>query len=321
MVTLKDIARSCGVSVSTVSRAFDENSAISQPVRQRILQCAGELGYMPNLIARSLQSRRTMTIAFVIPSIDNSFYIEVLRHLEIKLHRYGYRLMVSFIHDDISTEQDCLEVAAAAQVDGIIFIPNDRRNEQYVHTLQKNTPMIQLFHAPYEELDSVVVDDDRGAQDGARYLLERNHRRLLFICSDSRAGGFLRALEAANVAEEDRLILPCQTPTDILCETIRCFRPTAIFSVAEANETAWSAVQKMGLSIPKDVSMIAYDNTKWVDLIGLTAIAHDLENIAATVVDQLLKRLEGDTAPAQHLVLSPFIVARNSVSDRSAEMK
>lgn len=321
MVTLKDIAKSCGVSVSTASRAFDDSSAISQPVRQRILRCAEELGYTPNLIARSLQSRQTMSIAFVIPSLDNAFYIEVLRYLEVILHRYGYRLIVSFIHDGVSTERDCLELAAAAQVDGIIFIPNDRRNQRYVHTLHRNIPMIQLFHAPYEMLDSVVVDDDQGAHDGASYLLERNHRRLLFLCSDARIKGFLQALAEAHVPEEDHLVLPCQTPTDVLCQTIRSFQPTAIFSVAEGNETAWSAVQKLGLSIPGDISMIAYDNTKWVNLIGLTAVAHDLEHIASTVVTQLLKRLDGDRAPAQHLVLSPFIVKRNSVLERSEIQK
>ena len=317
MVTLKDIAKSCGVSVSTVSRAFDDSSAISQSVRQRILRCAEELGYTPNLIARSLQSRRTMTVAFVIPSLDNAFYIEVLRYLEVTLHRYGYRLIVSFIHDGVSTEQDCLELAAAAQVDGIIFIPDDRTSKRYIHKLRRNIPMVQLFNAPYEALDSVVVDDDLGAHDGTSYLLEHNHRRLLFVCSDPRIKGFLQALAEAHVPEEDYLVLPCQTPMDVLCQTIRNFQPTAVFSIAEGNETVWSAIQKLGLSIPEDISMIAYDDTKWVKLIGLTAVAHDLELIASTVVTQLLKRLEGDGAPAQHLVLSPFIVERNSVLERA----
>lgn len=313
IVTLKDIANACGVSVSTVSRAFDRTSRISQPVRQRILTCASELGYSPNLIARSLKNNRSMTIALIIPSIENRFYIDVLHHLEIKLHQYGYRLLVTFIHKGIATERDCLELAASAQVDGIIFFPRHRENQQYIESLMNQIKIIQLFTSPYPAIDSVVMNDEGGAEAGTNYLLQHGHQRIVYTGDTSRIAGFWRAIDDAHISHENVLVLP-EITTDEFCNVIESFRPTAIFSIASTTEIVWSATRELGLSIPDEISIIAYDDSDFVNLVGLTAVAHNLEEIAIVLVEQLLSRLNGDSStPPRHLTLESFIVERKSV--------
>lgn len=314
IVTLKDIAKECGVSVSTVSRAFDKTSRISQPVRQKILSCASEMGYTPNLIARSLKSNRTMTIALIIPSIENRFYIDVLKHLEIQLHQYSYRLIVSFIQPGITTERECLEMMAAAQVDGIIMIPEHTTDESFIMSLSEQVKIIQLFSNPYSQIDSVIMDDDGGAEAGTEYLLRHNHRRILFVGGENRRIGFWRAIDSAGIPHDEVFTLHDLASVDEIRDTIRTFCPTAIFSIGASNETVWTALQQLELSIPNDISLIVYDNTKWISLIGLTAVAHNLEEIAAALVAQLLRRLnEDDASPAVHAILNPFIVERKSV--------
>lgn len=314
IVTLKDVARKCGVSISTASRAFDKSSRISQPVRQKILSCASEMGYTPNLIARSLKSNRTNTVALIIPSIENRFYIDVLKHLEITLHRYGYRLLVSFVHHGITTERECLEMMASAKVDAVIMIPIDANNLSYIQSISDHTKFIQLFSCLFDQIDSIVMDDIGGAELGANYLIRNGHCRILYAGDPYRQDGFWRAIDQAGIPRDQAMTLPwCATAEDV-CRAIRDFSPTAIFSVAQTNEVVWQAIQQMELSIPEDISLIVYDNTKWVSLVGLTAVAHDLEQIAATLVDQLLKRLNGDdSSPAVHITLDPFIVERKSV--------
>lgn len=314
IVTLKDIAKACDVSVSTVSRAFDKSSRISQPVRQRILSCASEMGYTPNLIARSLKSNRTMNIALIIPTIENRFYIDVLKHLEIHLHQYGYRLIVSFIQPGITTERECLEMMAAAQVDGIIMIPEHTTDEAYIMNLAEKVKIIQLFSNPYSQIDSIIMDDDGGAEAGTEYLLRHNHRRILFVGGENRRNGFWRAINAAGIPHAEVQTLRNLASVDEIRATVQDFRPTAIFSIGDSNETVWTALQQLELSIPNDISLMVYDNTKWISLIGLTAVAHNLEEIASASVQQLLRRLnEDEDSPAIHTVLNPFIVERKSV--------
>jgi DNA-binding LacI/PurR family transcriptional regulator len=317
IVTLKDVARDCGVSVSTVSRAFDKSSRISQPVRQRILTRATEMGYTPNLIARSLKSNRTNTIALIVPSIENRFYIDVLKHLEITLHGYGYRLLVSFVQPGITTERECLEMVASAKVDAIILIPIDADNISYIESLSSHTKFIQLFTRLFDHIDSVVMDDIGGAELGTNHLLLRGHSRILLVGGEDRSDGFWQAIDAAGICHEQVMTLPWHATEADICNAIRTFSPTAIFSVANTNEVAWRSIQQMELSIPEDISLIVYDNTKWVSLVGLTAVAHDLEQIAATLVSQLLKRLnDEDNTPVVHITLDPFIIERKSVLSR-----
>ena len=317
IVTLKDVARDCGVSVSTVSRAFDKSSRIRQPVRQKILSRATEMGYTPNLIARSLKSNRTNTIALIIPSIENRFYIDVLKHLEITLHQYGYRLLVSFVQPGITTERECLEMVASAKVDAVILIPIDADNISYIESLSTHTKFIQLFTRLFDQIDSVVMDDIGGAELGTNYLIGHGHSRLLLVGGEDRAEGFWRAVDAANIPRTQVTTLPWYATEADICECIRSFHPTAIFSVANANEVVWRAIQQMELSIAEDISLIVYDNTKWVSLVGMTAVAHDLERIAATLVEQLLKRLnDEENTPAIHITLDPFIIERKSVLSR-----
>lgn len=314
IVTLKDVAKTCGVSAATVSRAFDPSSRISQPVRQKVLQCASELGYTPNLIARSLKNSRTMTVALIVPSIENRFYIDVLQRLELTLHRYGYRLLVTFVHEGVSTERDCLEMAAAAQVDGIIVLPQSDANRRYIDFLAQNRRIIQLFNNPFSHIDSVVMDDEKGAELGTKYLLSHGHRRILCVGGEDRIAGFWRAVDRAQVPRDSVLTLPGTTTVEDLCTAIHSFGPTALFSIAFANEITWAAVQRLDLSIPSDISMLVYDDTQWVSMVGLTVIAHDLEEITSALVAQLIHRLNGNTdSPVKQLVLDPFLIERKSV--------
>lgn len=315
IITLKDIANACGVSVSTASRAFDQSSRISQPVRQKILSCASEMGYTPNLIARSLKSNQTMTVALIVPSIDNRFYIDVLKYIEIALHQRGYRLLVSFIQNGITTELECLETMVAAKVDAIILIPlgNDS-NRRYIESLQDKVKIIQLFSAPFHQIDSVIMDDETGTELGTNYLLQHNHHRIILAGGEERINGFWRAIDTAGISRHNVLTLPGNASSDQIRQAITTFHPSAVFSIANVSESVWIAVQDLGLSVPNDISLIFYDNPKWVSLVGITAIAHNYEAIASALVSQLLHRLrQSEDSPPCHIVLQPFVVERSSV--------
>lgn len=205
-------------------------------------------------------------------------------------------------------------MAASAQVDGIIILSESLENQRYIKQLLKNFKIIQLFNAPYPQIDSVTMNDIGGTEMGTNYLLNNGHQRILFLGGDRRISGFWKSVNDAKIPHDNLLALTGAISVDELCDEINRFRPTAIFSIATASETAWLAIRKLGFSVPDDISILAYDNSQWINLLGLTAIAHNLEEITSELVTLLMKRLnEDDSLPVQHLVLEPFIIERNSV--------
>lgn len=315
--TLKDIARHLGVSYSTVSRAFDPSSRVGQTTRKRVLDYAEQISFHPNLIAQSLKKSETKTVGIIIPSLDNIFYIEVLQQIEIALKSYGYRLLISFVQTSIASERDCLELMMASQVDAIIFIPLDRNNSDYVLKLMRSCYLTQLFNVYYDEIDSISMNDNGGARLGAEYLFKHGHRRILYIGGSDRVNGFLEAADNYQISRTDICIKDdwLTTPQEI-SEAILEFRPTSVFAIAYTAEAAWRAISDLRMEIPKDISLIVYDDTKWISILDITAVAHDLEDVANTLVNQIMRKLRtinDNGFTPEKIILSPFIKERNSV--------
>jgi LacI family transcriptional regulator len=315
---LKEIAEHLGISYSTVSRAFDPNSRVGAETRKRILEYAEQVNYRPNLIARSLKKSETRTVGIIIPAIENIFYIDVLQRIELTLKSFGYRLIVSFVQQGVTTELECLELMDASQVDALIILPGNEANSAYVHHLSTHKRVIQLFHAPFDDIDSVVMDDVGGAGMGARHLLNRGHRRILFLGGADRVSGFAGAISDYGISEDEVRINTNWLSGEAVCGLILEHRPTAVFAIANMAERAWKAIKRLGFKIPDDISLIAYDDTKWVSMLDITAIGHDLANISSTLIEQLIFRLRSGGAPnvpPKRIVLDPFIVERSSVKN------
>lgn len=318
MSSLKEIAKHCGKSYSTVSRSFDPQSRVGAETRKLILEYANEINYRPNLIAQSLKKHKTNIVGIIIPTFENIFYIELLQKVEIALKNCGYRLLVSFVQSGVSSARDCLELMAASQVDVVIIFPQDQANRVYIENLNQKLQVFQLLNAPFSNIDSLVMNDIQGARMGTRYLLNRGHRRILYLGGADRVSGFVDALNEYNVSLNEVQIAADWTSTEKTYNIIRDFRPTAVFAIAYMAESAWNAIRALNLSIPNDISLIAYDNTKWISMLEITAVAHDLENIAALMVDQLMFRLRnptGSTYEPRHIILNPFIKERRSVKN------
>lgn len=127
MITIQDLAKSCGVSVATISRAFSPNGKINSHTRELILQKAKELNYVPNTIARSLQSKQTNSIGIIVPEITNSFYFSVIQRMEYQYREKGYHFVIGFYQRGLSCESDIIENMASCRVDALIFSPHRQR--------------------------------------------------------------------------------------------------------------------------------------------------------------------------------------------------
>ncbi len=313
MTNITDVARMCGVSIATVSRAFSKDSVIKQETRIKILTAAESMGYTPNMVARGLKRSRSQTVGIIIPSIDNYFYIDALKYIEIELQKRGYRLIVSFIYHGVTEERDALEAMSSARLEALILFPRSRINEDYIKKLSIHTKIIQLFTAPYDGYDSLVTDDIYGTEIAARYLTERGHRRILYIGGDARVKGYENALAEQNIAFDPALVsLEWLLDEKILSDMIRSAQPTAVISVARQAEAAWRALSRMKIPVPDSLSFIAYDDVNWVKMLNITAVSHPLEEIASTLIERLFYIIGCESEP-QKITVRPFITERESV--------
>jgi DNA-binding LacI/PurR family transcriptional regulator len=317
MINMKDLAKACGVSVATVSRVINADPAVKPETREKVLAAAKRLGFTPNLAARSLKLAKSRTVGIIIPSISNQFYYEILGYIEAELNKRGYHLLVSFIQHGVTTERDALEAMSSARLEALILSPRTCDNGEYLRMLssQLNTKIVQIFTAPFEEYGSLVVDDFYGTYEATRYLIEHGHRRIMYIGGDNRAGGYKSALEAAGLSYDPSLVsLDWLLEEDIVAEMITSKGPTAIIAVARQAEVTWRALRKLKLSVPDDISFIAFDDVKWVGMFDITAIAHPLTEIASVLAKQLFYAIDNPDAPPEKTVIKPYLIERSSVS-------
>lgn len=313
MTNITDIARLCGVSTATVSRAFDKDSVIRESTRKKILAAAESMGYTPNMVARGLRRSRSQTVGIIIPSIDNYFYIDALKYIEIELQKRGYRLIVSFIYHGVTEERDALEAMSSARLEALILFPRSRVNADYIKKLSLQSKIIQLFTAPYEEYDSLVTDDIFGAEEATRYLTGLGHRRILYIGGDSRAEGYKNILREKEIPFDPVLLsLDWLLDENKIADIIRSVKPTAVIAVARQAEAAWRALSRMKIPVPDEMSFIAYDDVNWVRMLNITSVSHPLEEIAAMLIERLFVLIGGESEPRK-IVIRPYITERGSV--------
>lgn len=313
MTTIHDLARACGVSIATVSRAFSPNARISKETKRMILDRAKELHYIPNTLAKSLQSKQTYTIGLIIPEITNSFYSSVIQQMDYKYRENCYRFIIGFYQQGASTEADIIADMASYRTDALIFSPRNRSSEETlkVHFSGKN--VLQLFTSYYPEYDSLTMDDIMGTAEATEYLIAAGHKRILYYGHYDRTDGYLSAMKKHHLDTTDLCYVAEKQSVEKAMECIQRTNPTAILSIAKYSEDIISALRKLSRSFPDDISLMVYDDIEWTKMLDISAVAHPLEEIAATSLEMILHRLkEKDSAPI-HRTMRAHLVHRNSV--------
>ena len=309
MITIKDVAKECGVSIATVSRAFTADAVINTDTRRFVIETAERLGYRPNVLARGLKNSRTKMVGMIIPSIDNHFYLDVLKYIECELHNHGYRLTVSFIQYDVYNEKDALATIEDSHVDVLIFSPRNTDNRDTIMRMSKNMQMLQLFTAPYDEIPGIVMDDEYGTELAAEHLISKGYRRILYVGGDERVEGYYKALAKAGIAADNSLVsLDWGITASEAADLIQRTSPSAILGIARQAETAWRALTELKKNnAVEDIPFVAYDDVNWVKMLDITAVSHPLEEIAQTVVNYIMQN-ENNVRK----IIKPFLSERSS---------
>ena len=214
--SLKDIANALSLSTTTVSWVLSgksEEKGISAATRDRVMKCAKELNYQPNLLARSLHDGVSNTIGLIVPSIGDQFYSYMARFIELEAEKFGYALMICSSESDREREDKMVDVLRAKQVDGILMAPTKLSSAKVKEMMQDRFPFV-LFDRYFPELATnyVIIDNEIASYNLVKHLIEKGYKKIAVITTnthlytmDLRYSGYCTALEDAGMEPDKDL--------------------------------------------------------------------------------------------------------------------
>jgi LacI family transcriptional regulator len=329
-VTIKDVARSSGVSSMTVSRVINGSEHVRPVTRQRVERAIAELGYVPSRLARGLTRQKTGTLALIVPDVANPFFTLIVRGAEDVARRAGYRIILCDTRADLAIEREVIEEMIAHRVEGIAIAPVSDQSKVHLQRLARFGVQFVLIDrtVPGVESDVVVGDSVAGAQRLVEHLISRGHRRIGFITEAAdvstardRRQGYEAALAAAGLALDPSLIVSSTVDPAGGFDGMRRLLelaepPTAVFTVNNLVAVgAIEAVRAHNLEVPDDVALVCYDDIEYASRLYpfLTVMSQPAETLGKLGTQLLLERIEGRAPEQPRLVVLPaqFVVRQS----------
>lgn len=340
-VTLKQIAKELGVSVSTVSKSLRDNEEIGLETRQKIQAFAKMYNYKPNSIALNLRNKSTKSIAIIIPQIVNHFFTKVIQGIEAEANRRNYNVIIAVSNDSFDKEVLNMETLVNGSIDGFILsvAKETMKKADYHHfneTISQGVPIV-MFDREVSEVncDKVVIDDVQGARKATEKLLETGCKKIVFITTEDfvsvgnlRLKGYMEALAENNIELNKSLIIKVidefnsdEIEEFIFKELEEILQETPdIDALIGVNEfytiTAANFFKKKLIKIPEEISIIAFsdgDLPKY-SYPSLTAVSQHGRQMGEASAKLLIDKLEGITPEEEYQtwVIETELIERDS---------
>jgi LacI family transcriptional regulator len=326
-VTLLDVAAAAGVSKSTVSRILDERLPRSESATaQRVRQVAAELGYVRDPSAASLRRGKTMTIGVVVPRLTDTVMAMLYEALAHAGQRSGHFTIVATTGDEPDAERTAVQALLQRRVDGVV-LSTARLGDDFPSQLAaRGVPCVLALRTDGHSLAS-VGDDRLGGYQATRHLLDLGHRRIGLIAGPGyassargRVEGYRQAMAEAGVEVTPSWVVESTFGIDSGADTARALmsldpRPTAIFAVNDNTAIgALSAFENLGLSVPKDVSLVGYNDIPIVSRLPtpLTSVRVPFDQIAGAALELLISGPQGEHDRVR--VTPPTLIPRRSTA-------
>ncbi len=329
-VTIKDIAQTLNVSVSTVSRALRGMPEIHPDTKNAILKLAEAMDYQPNQLAKNLVGNRTKTIGVIVPALSYYFFASMLNSIEEAAMQAGYSVMVCQTNESYLREVAQIQNMLNSQVEGfIISLARDSQDYDHINRLiRKQIPLV-LFDRYTDKIESskVVVDNKQAAFKATIHLIEKGCRRLACLVgpphleiSNQRLDGFREAIESSGLQYEEQYVSHTdftQENTIIQASNMMSLSnpPDGILTMSDniAFSTMY-ALKQRGLRIPEDVAMVSFNNEPTCMYLtpSLTSISQPIREMGTQAVRLLLKQLDADKIEPETVVLDTQLVIRES---------
>ena len=330
MATLKDVAQEANVSVSTVSRVFNNPEKVSPSTRDRVREAVDTLGYQPSRVARRLRLEEgtARLLGLVIPDIQNPFFADVTRGVEDVAQDHEYALILSNSDEDPAKQRVAVDTLVTEDVDGVI-VPPVSMNDPEVQRLVDSEIAVVCVDRRMEgaRVDTILSDNRQGAYDAVAHLIDLGHERIGFIGGIShistlaeRREGYERALRDHGLAVDPALVKDEEHHRERgrrHAEELLDLNqpPTALFTGNNLTTLGTlSALNQRGVKVPGEMALVGYDDVPWAQALNPppTVIDQPGDEIGRRAAEILLERLDAPDRSPTVVTLQPKLIVRES---------
>jgi len=339
MATIRDVARRAGVSPSTVSRVLKGSPHVREATREAVLEAVRALKFDPNALASGLRTRGLPVVGLVVPDIANPYYADVTRAVEDALWARSCAAMIGNSNNDPDRELFYLRTFYAVRARGVIIAATPTRSREFVEALRR-LPAVALGRVlDIPGVDAVTADNQQAGFLATEHLLRLGHRRIAVLAGDvrvpsvqERLRGHELALRQAGLSPDAALVeaspFSIEEGSRAMARLLARFemqgpspgpgrhdRPTAVLCFADVLAAgAVEALRAAGLDIPRDMAVVAFDDTALTRLVRprLTTVTRPVQAMAQAAVQLLFDRLDGKHRKRRRVVLETQLVVRES---------
>lgn len=327
-ITIHDIAKQAGVSITTVSLVLnDKKCRVSKETKERIIKVAKELNYKPSQIARSLATSETKTIGLIVPDITNPFFAQMAKGIGDALSNTGYTMFLANSYNDHKKELQHISKFQQHSIDGLII--TSVNSEVYDETFEKNLSMPFVIldrHISKMDRTSIEVDDFLGGYMATEYLLKCGHRRIacfaanqMYLNARERLRGYEQALQDYRIPVDKNLIFYSDYTIDGGYKSGLQLLKTDATAVFASNDLMAFGLYKIcsekGVLIGDNISVIGFDDIPVSEYLSprLTTIRQPIYEIGQKVVDTLILLIKNPKSDPPSVIFPLELIVRDSV--------
>lgn len=332
-VTIKDVAKKAGVSISTVSRVINNSKPVSLEARQKVLKAIDELGYKPNEVARSLVTRKSRLIGVIVTDIGNSYIAEMVRGIEEVGRMYKYDIILSSSYGNNDTEKKFVQLLMNKQVEGIVLISEDNNEEVIEDINHKNIPFVYLNkYYSNEKIPSVFINSELASYDMTKYLMSLGHRNLMYITYNKdeehsvekyKIDGFYKAIEEGNgkgyIFDANGFMI--QDGYNIGQNVYDFAKENSITGIFCCHDELaiglMSNFYDNNINVPEDISVCGFGDLKIASIYRprLTTVREPYYDIGAVAIRSIIKAINEEESDKENIYLPSQIVKRESCGE------
>lgn len=338
-VTIKDIAKICGVGVSTVSRAINDDPTIKAETKERVLAVVREYHYVPNASARNLQAKESNTIGIMVRGIGNLFFQDMYHLFQLEVEKMGYSYVIHDVSEDDEVLIEAMKLERERRLKGIIFL-GGKLTAKHESLSDLSVPFVlcTVAHADkasVEDYNTVAIDDTKEGYRATNYLIEKGHKNIAIIAGKehdkevggNRLNGYFRALKENGIERDLDLVAYMRpdipeftaengyiTMKNLLSRGKKFSAVVCISDVIAFG--AYKAIYEAGLKIPDDISVIGFDGIDMGRFMypSLTTIAQPKRDLVSAATGLLLRNIDTEREPEQ-IICGATLKERESVKE------